>query len=60
MARKTAQSRKTEHLGIPMDEPSKRRLIAIAQRKQRTHTDLAREYVLRGVERDEKALDAVK
>jgi len=49
----TKEPRKTEHLGIPLDPGTKRRLKRVAKSKGRKHTDLARSYVIEGVDRDE-------
>lgn len=54
MTRTANGPRKTEFVGIPLDKNSKRRLKAVAAVKRRSHTELARDYVMTGIERDEQ------
>lgn len=60
MARTMSGPRKSEHLGIPVDRDTKRRLKRVATAKKLPHTELARGYVVDGIDRDERQLPAEK
>lgn len=48
------RNRKIEFLGVPLDANTKRRLQRMAESMRTKPTPLARDYILAGIERDER------